>query len=86
MRLSRTLVAVGATVLAGGTALTAGTAHAAPAIKNRTWTAGAAHAAPAVMNRGWSPTLISAEPLYNGSAVRLRYTDASPLSRRRARK
>jgi hypothetical protein len=36
---------------------------------------GAAQAIPAVRGKAWSPTLLSVEPLYDGSVVRLRYTD-----------
>ncbi|WFE25973.1 hypothetical protein O7623_21775 [Solwaraspora sp. WMMD791] len=36
---------------------------------------GTAQAVPAVGEKIWSPILISAEPLYDGSAVRLRYTE-----------
>jgi hypothetical protein len=57
MRLYRTLVAVGAALLAGPL-LTLGTAQAAPSAKGKTW----------------SPVLMSSEPLYDGSAVRLHYT------------
>ncbi len=37
--------------------------------------AGAAHAAPTTKGAVWSPRLLSVEPLYDGSAVRRRYTD-----------
>src|SRR3990172_5943345 len=36
---------------------------------------GAAQAAPAGEGKTWSPALLSSEPLYDGSAVRLRYTE-----------
>ncbi|RQX19117.1 hypothetical protein DDE19_05370 [Micromonospora ureilytica] len=35
----------------------------------------AAQAAPAGEEKAWSPALLSTEPLYSGSAVRLRYTE-----------
>jgi hypothetical protein len=37
--------------------------------------AGTAQAAPAAEGTAWSPALLSTEPLYGGSAVRLRYTE-----------
>lgn len=36
---------------------------------------GTVHAAPTASGGDWEPTLVSSEPLYDGSAVRLRYTD-----------
>ena len=36
---------------------------------------GSAQAAPATERESWNPTLLSTEPLYDGSAVRMRYTE-----------
>jgi hypothetical protein len=36
---------------------------------------GTAQAAPAIKGPAWSPALLTTEPLYDGSAVRLRYTE-----------